>query len=854
MIGAFPCSRHPNNGTMNYSFITSLLDAHDPGLVGLKAFNLHLLYRESFCIPPACCVTTKAYEDFIDENCLRREIRETIHADSMSHIHKSKKLTALILSGKVPKGLREELTENDLLNQVNTKWAVRSSSNLEDLPSTSFSGLYDSFLNVQGLDSILTSIKKCWASLWSERAIAYRERNNLDHLRVSMAVIIQSMVTPQYSGVCFTEKPGLEKTDDMYVEYCEGLGDRLVSGMVIPYSCEINKTCRVILHRKAPEGREFGDDSIYKLLELALRVENYFGLPQDFEWAMADNRFYLLQSRPISRTRSSLPLSEVWTRANIGEVLPGIVTPLTWDVFRTTLDSTSSSMTPQNDVSDKGEGLRRIHGRAYVRLDNFLNSFCYLPTVTPEVMTRALGIALPSPMGKYSRPSGILVRFAQGSFGMDVLGFLPRIRRMVKRLSPLPAADWERIGEIMDWTTRCFGLHIKCTAYAIGTFGLLTYALKRWIPSKSNEVLSEILIGQENLQTAVQGISLLQLVEHIRKNSTLRGIFQDNVDWGVIEERLRSAESGTEFLAMFKVFLDVNGARAAGEFELAVPRWREDPTFLCSMLRKFLNSESDEPLNKLAARRRRQREVAGQVKMSLPKVRRWVFSRLLSSYSEYITFRENMKYRLIEGYALLRELFVNIGRNMVSKGMLDEIGDIFFLTVSEVVELEGGHSSIEQTAKLIRSRKRQYVLWQSEIVSDVVVGEHHETPPCPFNELLGIGCSPGVSEGYARVLSDTSDAESFKPGEILIAPHTDPGWTPLFLSCKALVTEIGGFLSHGANVAREYGIPAVVSVKNATTRIRTGDFVKVDGTNGRISICNRLKRETTEDLEISKQL
>jgi phosphohistidine swiveling domain-containing protein len=215
---------------------------------------------------------------------------------------------------------------------------------------------------------------------------------------------------------------------------------------------------------------------------------------------------------------------------------------------------------------------------------------------------------------------------------------------------------------------------------------------------------------------------------------------------------------------------------------------------------------------------------------------RWAFCRLLDSYSEYVTFRENVKYRLVEGYFLLRQAFMKIGSELVAGGLLDKPEDIFFLSAPEVVARD---NPVGRKRELIRARREQHALWESTAVPDLIMGDDFETPAYCCSDLTGIGCSPGIGEGNARVLLDVSEAGLLQPGEILVSPHTDPGWTPLFLTCRALVTEIGGFLSHGATVAREYGIPAVVNVREATKRIRTGDFIRVDGTRGRITICRR---------------
>lgn len=817
------------------------IDDDNNRLNGSKWNNLCILAKTGVNIPSTYCVTTNAYEHFIDVNNLGQIIQKTLQDDQLISQVKAQKLISSILAGNIPEDIRAGLAGHDFLARLDAQWAVRSSSNLEDLPNTSFAGLYDSFLNIQGLDNILTSIKKCWASLWNERAIVYRERNALGHAECRMAVIIQEMIESQYAGVIFTKHPSAERQNEMFMEYCEGLGEGLVSGMIAPYSCRIQRSSQAIAHLDVPETRTFSDDHIHELSNLALDIEKHFGCPQDIEWAFDGSSFYILQSRPISDSNRlrRIPAETLWTRANIGEVLPKVITPLTWDIFRATLmNRPDLAMDTAEMDTISNERLRQIFGRGYLRLDSFLNSFCYLPFVTPKVMSRVLGIDLPSLDQCYSRPRGIGVKLAQTVFVLNAIRILPRLSWLINRLPPLPDKDRENIKSIIMWNAKCFQLHLKCTAYSIGTFAFLSRLLDRWLPSESESLLPLILIGNKNLQTAAQGISLWELSLFVRRHPVLRDILENDVDQPFNEHQVADVENGAEFLSMFQAFLDVNGARAAEEFELAVPRWREDPSFVVNVIRKFLETQTDELKFFDPGMRLGQRQKAiSRIKRSLRPIQRLAFIQLLTSYADFCTLRENIKYRLMEGYSLLRGIFLEMGAVLESRGMLENANDIFFLRLSEVVAWLQGKQLEREALGLISQRKAQYAIWVSQDAPNLISIDGNEEPSKADEEgLNGIGCSPGVAEGFARVLLDISEAGTLKPGEILVTPHTDPGWTPLFLSCKAIVTEIGGFLSHGATVAREYGIPAVVNVKGATSKINTGNLIRVDGSKGIVAI------------------
>lgn len=825
---------------MSGGLLVRMEEAGDAGRSGSKAGSLRLLMRGGLPVPEGFCLTADAYRGFLRRNGLDRAIPGTLRGTRDTAGGKSRAIRGMILECGVPEDVRGALEAAGIFSDPGRKWAVRSSSNLEDLQGASFAGLYDTFLDVAGMDEILLSVKKCWASLWSERAIAYREKTGLGHADASMAVILQEMVDAAYSGVLFTQKPHPFDPTKMCLEYCEGLGDRLVSGTVTPFACEIDRPAGAVRRLRAPGDGGLPDAGIRELHDLAVRIEELAGGPQDIEWAKGRDGFFILQARPIVRGNRRLPPGGIWTRANVGEVLPDVVTPLTWDVFRATLcDRVSWDEAALDRVAGE-RGIRRIRGRAYLRLDAFLDAFCYLPSVEPGSVARALGVRLAPEIGEYRRPTGTAVRLAGLLFAADSAGFLPRIRFLAKRLPPMPPPEIGRLPELLGWTTRCFRLHLKCTAYAMGSFARIGSLAERWLPGAAEELLPEILTGREDMQTSAQGITLAGLASRLKGDPSLREAFVEGKDWKDVERRLSGAPGGRAVLESLRSFLEANGARAGGEFELAVPRWREAPEFVLAVLRKLMASEAADPRSAYLSRRRRREAAVGRIASSLPPLRRALLSRLLSSHRDYVTCRENMKYRLMEGYEALRSVFLAVGRRMAAAGAVEREEDVFFLSASEVLAHAGGDGAAGTLRAEVAARRERHDRWREETAPDVVFGDGEEMPSrLPGEEMEGIGCSPGVAKGYARVLEDISGTDGLEPGEVLVAPHTDPGWTPLFLNCAAVVTEIGGFLSHGATVAREYGIPAVVNVPGATKRIGGGDLVEVDGTRGRVVILER---------------
>jgi len=716
---------------------------------------------------------------------------------------------------------------------------VRSSGLSEDSPAASFAGQYETVLDVRDAEALRSAVEHCWQAAQSSRVQAYRSRYKHPHDDGRIPLLVQRQVPATISGVLFTLDPVSGSDGEMLIEAVPGPGEGLVSGHVAPVRYRVSRHG----HVHAPSSPALlSPEQCRALAELGVRIERILGAGQDIEWAIAGEQVYILQARPITQSGASLPLSQFWTRANIGEVLPHVITPMTWAVFQATLLNDPAFMLDESGGAHDRGGVTCIHGRAYIRLDGILDSFCYLPLITPQVMSQVLGVKLPLSVQSYTRPAGLPVRLAQGAFILDALGFLPRLSWMIKKMPSPPAAVPENLVSLVAWTTRCFQLHLKCTAYAIGAFGLLQHLLSRWVAGDAEMLLSQLLTGSEDLQTAAQGISLWRLAQQVQENPALRQVLESNPSWPVNAQQLLGIAGGPEFTRTFQGFLEENGARAAGEFELATPRWREAPAFVLEVLLKFVQAQQTANFPSSFTRQCQREAAIAQIRATSKPVRRWILTRLIASYSFYTAARENVKYRLMEGYAQLRHVFLGIGADLASRGVLSNANDVFFLTPSEALALARGDEAAQQTPALIQTRKKRHIYDESQVAPDLVLGDGREFTGSQEGGLTGIGCSPGTVEGVARVLFDISEMATLKPGEILVAPHTDPGWTPLFLVCKAIVTEVGGFLSHGATVAREYGVPAVVNVKGATAQIHTGDFIRVDGTGGRITLCSQVNQ------------
>ncbi|MFZ6028828.1 MAG: PEP/pyruvate-binding domain-containing protein [Chloroflexota bacterium] len=660
-------------------------------------------------------------------------------------------------------------------------WAVRSSGAGEDAGGQSFAGQHESFLHVPA-GQVPGKIDACRASADTAAARAYRQGQPAQ----AMAVIVQAMIPAEASGVAFGADPAGGSEACFWLEMARGTGDGLVSGSVAP--------CELVLPRDAsrwPAGFRADlpvpADSLPTLVRLLERIEQHFGEPQDVEWAYAGGEFWLLQARPITTAHRG------WTRANIGEVVPGVVTPLTWSVFQ-------AHVTGQPEGNESA--LRLFAGRAYLNESMLLTSFAWLAWADAQAVGRALGMEAQAPRHRHS----LAERGASLLFLLDLLGLNRRLAARVRRfqqagrppLTPSQAAGLPELLAAWDaWTAQAFRLHLYTTTYAVGAYGFLCRWLRRRRPDRAASLEADLLQQLSASQSAGIGLALQALAE------TARALGLETID---------EAPGDPAFRARFQAFLDEYGDRAVEEFELYTPRWREDPAPVLALLNRYLQ----QPNPRLGAGTQGQ-EAPG------------ILGRLQHGYARFVGLREAMKHEVICGYGALRTLYLRVGQALVEAGRLSEADDVFFLSKSEVAGLQKQpQAGLDETIRLRRIRWQRHRQVRFEAAGTGRAAEG--------NRLKGLACSRGTIEGTARVAHAFEAGLHVRPDEILVVPQADPAWTPLFLCAAGVVSEIGGYLSHSATVAREFGIPAVFNVPGATRLLQTGQRLRIDGTQGIVEI------------------
>jgi rifampicin phosphotransferase len=792
------------------------LAAIDPGqreLVGGKAAGLAALIRLGERVPDGFCVTTEAHS-----------------------------------RGKVPRA--EVLAAYERLGGGPV--AVRSSATAEDLPDASFAGQQDTFLAVVGADELLAAIRSCWDSLHTERAIAYREAAGIAHDTVRMAVVVQRMVDAEVAGVLFTANPLTGSRSESVVDAAPGLGTTVVDGAVA--------ADHYVLDGTDPEERGcLAAAQLKELCEVGERLQRRLGAPQDLEWAYdRDGTLWLLQSRPITTLFPAPPVSlqrEPRLYVEFGHVQGMLqpVTPMGMSTLKALLAGMLASFGMTVDIVDIGG---RLYGdltdtmrdpsvrqrlvklmavdfgpRAQAVVEHLLND----PRFAPEHGTRRRNMAALA-MGPKA-VAGILAALARPAAARArVFGTIEHLRRQPV-VDPPTAAELLTLIEEAEQPSA----GLEAVMWPVVTGLLVTAALPPLLKGiASDDEIRTVLGGMPHNVTIEMDLALWQVARHATPHREL--LLRTSPD------ELAAAYLAGELPDIgLTAFLDAYGHRCAAEVDVGVPRWSEDPAPVFAILANYLRvtdpdqapdrrferaaTRAEAMLAELVRRARRKRPVRGLLA-----------GFFLRRARELAGLREAGKFAGLYSLRDRRRRLLLIGSELQAKGLLDRAGDSIFLTLPELRAVVDRGDDLRETVARRRSEYARELRRRTVPVALLSDGTDVETllPARASDDhtLTGMGVAAGRASGRARVVRDPADA-FVEPGEILVAPTSDPGWTPLFLTAGGLVTETGAVMAHGPTVAREYGIPAVICVPGATERIRTGQMVTVDGAAGTVTIDDR---------------
>ncbi|MFD1600620.1 phosphoenolpyruvate synthase [Halobellus rarus] len=886
--------------------VVSLSDpeATDRELVGGKGANLAQLASAGVPVPDGFCVTTVIYQQLLDKHTKKAiaSLSNLDPADSEAIADAGATIRKQIRESEFPDGVQDSIRE--MLNTsgapVNKSYAVRSSATAEDLPYASFAGQQETFLNVQGLDAVIDRIRDCMASLYTDRAITYREQNGIAHANVSLAVVIQQMVSADASGVLFTADPMTGNRNESVIEACRGLGEGLVSGEVNVDNIKIDTrsgdilsyevgeqrtavhlqpsggTKTVELPRTDQSSRVLTNEQVRTLVEIGEEIEAIFDRPQDVEWSLTDGEITVLQARPIT---SLFPLPSptpdddglyVYISMGHGQSFAEAMPPLVLDIWK----SYVQTLFTEYGFDPNTQWVVEAGGRIYINITGALR-FAPMRKRFPEHLSEAneqMGAAVKDLLdrrGEEFQGDGFLLeRIASiptvaSTIGSLLWNILPQMRTVFDGflgaffgdpVSPKQEqARWEGWGknvasqlrdpeDIAEQVRLVFDIPREATQYpSMGGLVAGTVAegmLESQFPDASDDVNAVGRGLPEEMLTKIN-LRISDIADIAREYPPVA----DALNQGSSLDEIKSVDGGERFWSAVTDFLDDYGHRATGELDISRPRWQDDPSLVLNIIQSTVNSseESDhrdrfrelEQGANAAAQRLERR--AGQ--RFFGSFRQRIVRKLIRTYRGGIQTREYPKHGAGYFFTAWHEVLREAGELLTSNGVLSTAEDVWFLRKEELSNLLSGES-IDVDINARRSAYQRHISIDAPPVltsdGESLRGDI-EREEIPEGALVGTGVSDGTVEGVARVVRDPSE-ESIEKGEILVAPSSDPGWTPLFLNAAGVVVEVGGQMSHGSLVAREYGIPAVVAVQDATRQIQTGQRIRIDGSTGFVEI------------------
>ncbi|MEC1374423.1 phosphoenolpyruvate synthase [Heyndrickxia oleronia] len=854
-------------------------------LVGGKGLNLGELSKiQGIQVPEGFCITTVGFQKAIEQNDAYHALMDQLKRlqvedrDQIGEI--SRNIRQILLEVEIPSDVVKAVTH--YLSQFGEEhaYAVRSSATAEDLPHASFAGQQDTYLNIIGKEAIMQHISKCWASLFTDRAVIYRMQNGFDHSQVYLSVIVQKMVFPQASGILFTADPITSNRKLLSIDASFGLGEALVSGIVTADCYKVREEeivdKRIATKKLAIYAREEGgtkteqiapdqqksqtltNEQILQLAHIGRQIEAYFGCPQDIEWCLVDDTFYIVQSRPITTLypipeandeenhvyisvahqqmmtdpmkplglsfwllTTPAPMRKAGGRLFV-DVTQNLASPVSREILLNGMekhdqllkDALMTILERKDFITPSSNDKKEQSRPSISNKGNSMMDFQTLIENNPTIVSDLI---------KSSETSiEILRQNIQMKSGSDLFDFILEDIQELKRILFNPQSSI------------VFGTAMDASSW-------INEKMNKWLGEKNAaDTLSQSV---PNNITSEMGLALMDVADVIRPYPKVIEYLRNVKDDHFLDE-LVEFDGGQETRDAINAYLNKYGMRCAGEIDITRTRWSEKPTTLIPLiLSNIKNFEPNESKRKFEQGRQealqKEQELVDRLKR-LPdgKQKAKETKRMISIIRNFIGYREYPKYGMINRYFVYKQALLKEAEKLVQAGIIHEKEDIYYLTFEELTEVVRTNKLDYQ---IINKRKDEYKLYEKltpprVITSDgEIIAGKYKRDNLPAEAIVGLPVSSGVIEGRARVILNMEDA-NVEDGDILVTAFTDPSWTPLFVSIKGLVTEVGGLMTHGAVIAREYGLPAVVGVENATKLIKDGQKIRVHGTEGYIEI------------------
>jgi pyruvate,water dikinase len=860
------------------------IDRSNLMLAGGKGANLGELSKvKGIQVPEGFCITTEAYKKITENsrefNSLLDELLQ-FNANERESISKvSAKIRMVIEKTPIPVDIAKEIADHLTKFGEKDAFAVRSSATAEDLPTASFAGQQDTYLNIIGRELIPKHISKCWASLFTDRAVIYRMQNGFDHNKVQLAVVVQNMVSPQVAGILFTADPITSNRKVLSIDASLGLGEAMVSGLVNADSYKVcnNKIIdKKIFTKKlaiyalkdggtkeqeiAPEiqnKQALTDEQILQLEHIGRKIQEHFGLPQDIEWCLVDDTFYIVQSRPITIL---YPIPEANDQENhvyisVGhqQMMTNAMKPLGLSLWQLT------AFRP----------MFKAGGRLFVDVTHQLALPASRKTIIDAMgehdpLIKDALIAI-TERGDFIKPlsndDAVLapIKSSKGKSSADILAQIGNdpaivvdlIKRNQTSVEELKRNIQTKSGiDLFDFILEDIQQSKKILFDPQNLAAIMaTVDSSTWINEKINEWLGEKNVADTLSQsvpnniTSEMGLALLDVADVIRPYPEVIEYLQQVKNDNFLDELVKF-DGGQEARDAINAYLNKYGMRCAGEIDITRTRWSEKPaTLLPIIFGNIKNLELGAGKRKFEQGRRealkKEQELLNRLNQ-LPdgKQKAEETKQMISLLRNFAGYREYPKYGIVNRLFICKQALLKEARRLVQANVVDQIEDIYYLTFEELRELVRTNKLDYQ---LISKRKEEHKLYEKlnpprVITSDgEIISGKYNRENLPSEAIVGLAVSSGIIEGRARVILNMENAD-LGDGDILVTAFTDPSWTPLFVSIKGLVTEVGGLMTHGAVIAREYGLPAVVGVENATKLIKDGQRIRVNGTDGCVEI------------------
>lgn len=853
-------------------------------VAGGKGANLgELSGIKGIRVPEGFCVTTEAYKKITEDN---QELNSLL--DELTYFKAEERESISEISAKIRMAIERTLISEDIAEEIagyltkfdeKDAFAVRSSATAEDLPAASFAGQQDTYLNIIGKEAILKHISKCWASLFTDRAVIYRLQNGFDHRKVHLSVVVQKMVFPQVAGILFTSDPITGNRKVLSIDASFGLGEAMVSGLVNAdnykvcngkvidkkistkklaiYALQDGGTKEQEIESEQQNRQALTEEQILQLERIGRKIEEHFGSPQDIEWCLADDTFYIVQSRPIT---TLYPIPEANDQENhvyisVGhqQMMTDPMKPLGLSLWQLRAGRPMYKAGGRLFV-DVADSLATPAGR-----ENLLEAMGqHDPLIKDALLTIVeRGGFIKSLPNDEKGP--VLVKSNKGMSSADILAQVGNDPAIVSDLIKDSETSVEALKQSIQTKSGpdLFDFILddiqqsKNMIFHAQHMGVIMAAMNAsaWINEKMNEWLGEKNVADilsqsaPNNVTSEMGLELLDVADVIRPYPKVIEYLQQVKDDNFLDELVKF-DGGQETRDAIYAYLHKYGMRCAGEIDITKTRWSEKPLILVHMIlgniknfepgagkRKFEQGRQEALKKEQTLLDRLKQLRDGEQKAKETKT-------MIDLIRNFVGYREYPKYGIVNRFFVYKQALLKEVEQLIQANVIRDKEDTYYLTFEELREVVRTNKLDQQ---LISKRKDEHKLFEKltpprVITSDgeIVTGKYKHDD-LPAGAIAGLAVSSGVIEGRARVILNMEDAD-LEDGDILVTSFTDPSWTPLFVSIKGLVTEVGGLMTHGAVIAREYGLPAVVGVENATKLIKDGQRIRVNGTNGYVEI------------------